>query len=230
MNKEKIFDLIDGLFAREIMNDDDLQLLAELSKNEEAIIRVEAAKLLARSNYESSRDILIHLCGDSDELVRVNACDSLCVFPNEKTYEALKKCLREDESPLVKAYALLSVIDIMRDISVDEQILKDLFLTAMEKETAIGIKSACAKGLYLLGGKEYLVHMLNGLSQEEYTDRCAAVHALVSILNEENFETIKSALLELYAKEKTEAVQFTIENALEQMDEFIRSDSSLRSE
>jgi HEAT repeat protein len=210
---EEIYEALDSISEKGNIESNDLELLLELSESDNDEIRSYVAEVLVLSNDSLAKNILIHLCGDPDELVRVNACDSLSVFHENAVFNVLYKRAVEDESDLVKRYALLAIVDIMDKIEIDKDNLTDLFVS-IEKESSIGVKIACFKGLYKLGKSEYLHNIINYLSQDDYRDRCLVVNELGDLINEENQAIIVKALYAHKAKESSEAVISTIEKAI----------------
>ncbi|UKI36087.1 MAG: hypothetical protein L6V93_19235 [Clostridiales bacterium] len=47
---------------------------------------------------------MLKLCGDADELVRTNACDSLSVYPSKRCMTDSCKFIKTDQSVLVKNF------------------------------------------------------------------------------------------------------------------------------
>jgi HEAT repeat protein len=160
---------------------------------------------------------LLELTEHEDEMVRVNACDSLAFFPNAQAFEALQKRLAKDESDLVRDYALLSLTDIMGEVGADENAMRELFLSCLASEESAGCKLACLKGLYLLGDTARLSEIFSYLQAENYQKRCAAVNLLGELANNSNSAEIKQKLQELQETEETNAVQSTIKRVLDEM-------------
>ena len=218
MNTETNFDLLDKISEKNNLSEKDLEILIELSKNEDEEIRSYVAELLVLSDEDSAKKTLIQLCSDTDELVRVNACDSLFVFAEFDVYKILYTVSVKDESELVKSYALLSIIDIMAKIDIDKNQLEELFSSNLNSDIAI-LKITSCKGLYLLGFTEYLNKLIDFLNAEDYQDRCFALNTLPDIVNADNYNQIISTLVELKRIEKTEAVLSTLENIVNDIEE-----------
>jgi len=215
MDADCLFDWLDIISDKTAISDDELNSLIQLAANDNEEIRSKVAELLVLSNNDLAKEALIHLCNDSDELVRTNACDSLSVFSDVRVYEVLKNRLFSDESSLVKRYALLSIVDIMCDIGIDHLVFKNLFRAILDESESAGIALACYKGLYLLGEQEYLDGMIESLTRGDYQDRCATINELTDVVNEQNGGVIKTAFLALLERESSAAVRSTIATALD---------------
>lgn len=68
---------------------------------------------------------------DEDELVRTEACDSLCCCHDEETYEYLKSKAKKDKSGSVRGYAVISCVDIALEIEKKEDV--NHFLNNLDK-------------------------------------------------------------------------------------------------
>lgn len=213
MNEDKIYKILDLIALKKNIDFNDENQLIKLANCYDAEIRSFVAELLVLANSDRAEKVLIKLCKDKDELVRINACDSLSAFATKETYKQLLKCILNDESLLVKKYALLSLIDVMKEIDVDKEELKNFFLN-IAKKTEPSIQAVCFKGMYILGYKDYLKNINNLLKSENYQDRCTVVNILKDIISDNNRNSIISILINAKKTEKSQAVLSTIENAL----------------
>lgn len=213
MTVEKAYEILDMISEKNCIDLDDKKALIELSANDDAEIRAYVAELLVLSNESDIEERLINMCGDQDELVRINAYDSLSNFTTIDSYSCLLKCVQSDESNLARNYALLAIIDIMNCVEISKVELKELFLT-YSCDNEVFTKAICFKGLYVLGEIEYLDRIIQLLNAEEYQDRCAILNILRDIMTNENRESILSAINALNETEESEAVQSTINDIL----------------
>ncbi|AAK79043.1 HEAT repeat domain-containing protein [Clostridium acetobutylicum] len=78
------------------------KFLDYLSEDEEYEVRVKVSEILVLSNDVEGDNILIKLLKDKEELVRVNACDSLCNSSSNDVIYHLKDRILKDKSSLVK--------------------------------------------------------------------------------------------------------------------------------
>ena len=108
---------LENIEKKDAKNDDDLRFLIKNASSGNAETRSLIARLLVDFSGEDAENALLDLCGDSDELVRTNACDSLAVYPSKKVFLRLLRIFGNDGSLLVKNFALLSAIDIMQNVN-----------------------------------------------------------------------------------------------------------------
>lgn len=209
MKNDKAFEILDLIADKNNINSSDKKMLIQLSKHDDSEIRAYVAELLVLANGSEIEAVLIDMCSDKDELVRVNACDSLSAFATIDAYNQLVSCALDDISPLVKNYALLSIIDMMNYIEIDKNELKSLFLNISQKE-GVSISATCFKGLYVLGCEEYLKNIIDLVETKNYQDRCAIINILGDIMTNDNNTFILSVLKKLKNVEKSEAVNSTI--------------------
>ena len=213
MNVDKAYEILDLIADKNEVAPNDENILLQLSQHDDSEIRAYVAKLLVLANGNKFETALINMCNDEDELVRVNACDSLSAFATTDAYKQLVNSALNDSSTLVKNYAILSIVDIMNYIDIDINELKSLFLDNLQKEE-ISILAACFKGLYVLGYKKYLKNIIDLVSTENYQDRCAVINILGDLITDENIEYILSVLKDLRKTEKSNAVNSTIDRII----------------
>ena len=214
MNIEENYEILDHIAEKSKLDTNDINILLELSKIDNSEIKSYIAELLVRSYGEETEKTLINMCNDADEIVRVNACDSLSVFPTLNTYNQLIKCAYNDKSDIVKTYAILSLADIINQLEIDTTKLQELF-EKFSKDKNISISAACFKGLYVLGKRNYLEKLFDLFSSENYQDRCMVVNILGDILNDKNNNYIMSELKKFKEAETSEAVNSTIDSIID---------------
>ncbi len=213
MDLDKAYNILDLISEKNVINPSDMALLINLSHHDDPEIRAYVAELLVLANDIAAERILINLSSDEDELVRVNACDSLSTFTTTNSYKQLLNCILNDQSLLVKKYAILSLIDIMNYVDVDRNELNRLFENLTQKDD-ISIIASGFKGLYMMGDKEHLNSIIDLLITEDYRDRCTVINILADILGNDNRNLILSALTELRKTEKSEAVNSIIDKVI----------------
>ena len=208
-----ILDKMDSICEKGAISGVDNEFLVLQTSNPDAEIRAYAVQLLVRSNCDSAKKALLKLCGDYDELVRANACDSLCRYAKNDVYNRLLDCAVNDKSNLVKFYALSSASDIMPCLKVDKNSLKDVFVS-VGNTTDVPLRAVCFKGLIALGYDKYLCNLKELLSSEDYANRCAVVNVLGDLAEIGNYECISDILKEHRNTETSVAVVSTIDNVL----------------
>ena len=213
MTSDNALDIINRISKKNQVDSNDLKILLQLSKHKEAEIRAYAAELLVLSKNNEAEKMLINMCDDEDELVRVNACDSLCVFPSKSVYICLINVVLNDDSTLVKTYAVLSIIDIMGFVDIDINKLKKILISNSDTKE-INLRAACYKGLYFLGEDKYLKELLKLIYSDNYAVRCAVLNMLEDIITKNNKYKILSGLKELQKTEDSIAVNSVIKRIL----------------
>ena len=213
MNIDTAYEILDKISANNKLNSNDLKLLLQLSQSKVSEIRAYVAELLVLSQDSEAEKTLIKLCDDEDELVRINACDSLAMFPSIDTYSRLIKSANDDDSMLVKEYAILSITDIINSIEINDDEFKNLLiLYSNSKKTCI--RAACNKGLYVLGDDKRLNELIRLLKSNNYQDRCTVLNILKDIISEKNKNYILSAVKQLQQTEDSDAVNTIIDEML----------------
>lgn len=213
MDFEKAYELLDEISQKEKLDLEDEKSVINLSKNNNAEIRAYSAELLVSFKSVKAKKALIDLCADSDEMVRVNACDSLSEFSEEDVYNRLAECAVNDKSELVRKYALLSLSDIVVDIKQNKNTAKKLFSEIMQNEESLILKACCCKGLYVLGDKDYLSDISELIKSENYQDRCTAVNILGDIFSYD-IQAVSDILMNLRKTETSKAVISAIDSII----------------
>jgi len=196
--------------------EEERMILRAFSSDEDDGIRSEVAKILVNFTDEKEEKILLKLAGDTDELVRIEACDSLSQSVRNETIEFLMDVIENDSSDLVRGYAVNSIGDISLKLSDSSEIIKYL-KNYLEHEKEIFPQINALKCLYSLGIKKYFFNLIELLDTDIYQNRCAVIHNLVEIANEDNRESIVFALNKRKAIEQSRAVITTINSALEEV-------------
>ena len=145
--------------------------------------------------------------------MRANACDSLRAFPTLAVCRRLEEVIREDESDLVRYYAVVSLSDIAQSAGADLEACKALLRKTAESAEE-GLKAACFRGLYRLGEHENLERLMDMISSPDYHVRCQAVNLLGDLITDENRGRITALLERQRATESTQAVRSAIEIVL----------------
>lgn len=175
-------------------------------------VRLRTAQVLANVEEESLLQLLYPLVNDPEELVRVNACDSLGNSKSPASYQLLVTKLQD--TPLVRSYVVLSLADIA--LSLGEKLQEECFhllLEHLQTEEAPGVTIGCYRSLYLLKREErYLDLLLRNLRHPDYRVRSAGFHLLGDMVTPSNCRKIKQAVLECSKQEESVAVSSAINN------------------
>ena len=213
MDNEKNYQALGLISQKSKLETEDINALLKLSQSDDSEIRSYVAQLLVMSYGKDTEKALINMCGDADEIVRTNACDSLSAFATGDVYNKLTDCVLNDKSNLVKTYALLSLADIAGQAKCDTEELKQLFIR-FSSDKNVSVSAACFRGMYILGNKDCLKNLLNLILSENYQDRCMVVNMLGDILNNENQSQIISELKRIRQTESSKAVVSTIDSII----------------
>lgn len=179
MNYEELLRtaLSEGISISTLASREDLLGMAG-SESEE--IRADLAKVLAQDDaFELSRELLLRLARDEDDLVRLEAIDSLCGFPGEETEKVFCDALNDGDE-LIRMYAAAGIGEVSAQDG--EAILR----AALKTETSPHARLGMWEGLYRLGFQEGLGRMMALYETEDYRLQCAVLHGLAGIADREN--------------------------------------------
>lgn len=184
--------------------------LWKFARNKDASIRSDLAKALVfDSESEAALEILCKLAKDTDELVRVEAIDSLSEFIYEKSYVTMKKALL-DSDYLVRKYAALGLAWVGKELLCENT--KKVLLHYIEKEKNLHGKVGAYEGLYILGCDEYLDKLIELFGCTDYQIQCSVINALYDIVDEGNVLRIQKWLNIIDRTKYPISVNSSIEN------------------
>ena len=170
-----------------------------MSTSESAELRALIAKTLVyEENIDAAIAVLSNLVVDQDELVRIEAVDSLSAFSNIQSYSAMHTALT-DSSELVRAYAAIGVAIVGKDVS-PAHALKSL-LHRKKIEHSKYVLTSVYESLYMLGEKEYLSQLLELFQENNYYTKRAVLVALGEILDSNNYKAIQAFVARIDTKE-----------------------------
>jgi hypothetical protein len=192
------------------------QIISKLSKDRSPFIRSLVAKLLFDYYNDFSKNILLELTNDKDNLVRVEAVDSLKAFIDHTVYFRLKHLAEFDPYYLVRAYSIVSLVYIGKTLDIDE--LSEFVLERLGKERYYINKILCYESLYLLGNKDSLNDLFDCFSSDNYRNKCAVINTLISILSIENYEAIHDFISNLNRYKFPVSVQSSLDNLSDEID------------
>jgi hypothetical protein len=202
VQKDILFDLVND--KKTVI---DYRKLYPLAEDEDSEVRQFVAELLARDHSFDSEIILVGFLKDEDELVRAEAADSLSYYSGDNVLSALMSSCKDDESEIVRSYALLSYWDVYFGDNPDiskESIAKTLS-ELNEFENSLLVKLEYAGLLYLCGDLDMLDYLLLELNNSDHYIRNTVMNNLLKVSNEDNIHFIQEALKPYY---KNESVNF----------------------
>lgn len=205
MRFEKIYEDVS------VLRPEDYQALERAIQTADAADRGEIAALLAGFVQPQSKALLLALGRDEDPVVRAEAYDSLAAFPSPDAEAFLLSAAETERDALARAYAILSLADVMLSRQPDLPACRDVFRKLLASEKDAQCRLSLHRALCLFGAEDSLPPLLAFLNEENYQLRCAAVTAARDVLTVENRETITQAIRMLYRSENTRAVRSRIE-------------------
>ena len=194
-----------------VLRPEDHRALERAIRTADAADRGEIAALLAGFVQPQSKTLLLALGRDEDPVVRAEAYDSLAAFPFPDAEAFLLQAAETERDALARAYAILSLADIMLSRKPDLPACRDVFRKLLASEKDAQCRLSLHRALCLFGAEDSLPPLLAFLNEENYQLRCAAVTAARDVLTVENRETITRAIRTLQRSETTRAVRSRIE-------------------
>ena len=197
----------------------DFSELLSLAQDSNSEIRSRVAQILASIPCQHSENILLLLINDKEELVRVNACDSLSFSTSIDTLKLLLKKVKH-ETWLVRMYAISSIGDITCSINSSPQTYKVSWLLEkmLKVEESESVRLSYYVSLVKLGKRKYYRNILKKLDAKDYRVRCIAVHSLLELVEKEQYSLTKYKLEKRLAIETSFAVKDNIQHALFELD------------
>lgn len=130
---------------------------------------------------------LIPLAKDRDELVRLEAIDTLSSFISQESIHTLYLAL-EDSEALVRAYAAYGIAVVGSVICLEEatQVLKK----AKAHEQSLRVQADIYYGLWLLGETVALDCLIGLFDCKDYQVQCAVLRSLTELLDTQNNEKV----------------------------------------
>ncbi|TYQ18377.1 UNVERIFIED_CONTAM: HEAT repeat protein [Acetivibrio alkalicellulosi] len=220
-------ELIDHIEKKEYFRKNDLEILECLSRDEDSEVRLRIAQILVFSNDEYTEKILVRLLDDNDELVRVNACDSLCNSSSKEVASFLINKATKDKSSLVRTYAIMSVADIFFNITSNNKRENiKLIENMLKREKVKRIKIGYYYALLVLGEMKYFPMLLDEINNRFYINRCSVANTIKDLTIAKMFSNKELLKIKKYFEnrlkvEKSLAVKTSIENTMKTVQEYI---------
>lgn len=211
MNKN-IVDEFEILKSKKEFNNSDIVLLKQIAESNEIELKIELAEILAGKNDIKVNEIFLILLNDTDELVRINACDSAYNINSAEILDKLKEISINDKY-IVRGYALLSIGDIAKKYEKESNL--NFLENRLKREHSKWVKIVIYRSLYLLNKQnEYIDELLKNLNSNNYKIRCLVLNCINELIDDENNLKIKQKLSERLKIEKTNAVKSSINKIL----------------
>ena len=130
------------------------------------------AQLLVCFPNEHAKKMLLQLLRDSNELVQVEALDSLASFPSEETFDAVITHLTS-RHPLVRSYTYLCIGEICPKEKREEVLLSLQEITEKNTNSKIGLLFC----LVQLGERDKINDLLKMISRCNYRNKIAILNS-----------------------------------------------------
>lgn len=190
-------------------------MILQLYKDSDYYIRSRLAQVLVNYQNELSETILTCLLDDEDELVRINACDSLCWSSSKNTLEKLIIILQNDKY-LVRGYALSSIADIILNNNYFDYV--DIIKNTIKHEKSKFVLLYYYSFLYRLGDRTYLFKIAENLNAIKYIDRCNTANILYYSVNDKDLIFVINSMKNRLLVEKTIAVKSTLQRIIKDLE------------
>ena len=221
-SQEEFLNFIENISEQWQTKEVDPAIVQKLASCDDSLIRNIIAKKLFFFDSDIAEPILLRLLKDSDRLVRVNACDSLCISHSEKTRDILLD-IGENGDYLMRGFAILSATDITIGNGFDHTPVVEFLNRRIKKEKSTWVKINCYTALYQLGETKYLQFLFVELDNRYYRNRCLVVNSLSNIVDDRNKKQIQKKLKERLQKEKARSVKMSIQDTLTALEEYLNT-------
>lgn len=192
------------------------EIIMQLCKDSDYYIRYRLSQVLVNYHNELSESVLTCLLDDEEEIVRANACDSLCWSSSMNTLEKMLVMLKNDKY-LVRGYALSSIADIILNNNYFDYVTKVKNILKYEKSKFVLLYYYSF--LYRLGDREYLLKIAESLNAVKYTDCCNAANLLYYTAEDKDFSVVINLMKNRLLVEKTLAVKSTFQRIIKDLEE-----------
>ncbi len=174
-------------------------------------VRARVAESLQHYPRRGVTGPLLTLLEDSDDIVRINAAESLGLLRVRTAVGPLIRVMRRDPEPLARGYAAeaLSRIGARRVIDAIEKQL------ATETSSAAGVRMVTA--LHKLGQRKRWRELLKFVDDSDYRVRCAVAVALADIASPTTRRPIRRAIRNRLKVEDTVAAKERFAEVLESL-------------
>lgn len=190
--------LLDKLESAEFFDESQMKALHQLAFSRNRETRARVAALLGQQYDSRSEQILCHLTYDRDEVVRLEAVDSLSIGKTKASLQRLKR-LCESSDPYIRFFAVQSHYDVYINIYNHDNMIDYLETVkkALEKEDSQLVKLALYKVAYICGESGAFAKMvsilINSIKDCNHSLISPALNMLNEVIEEPSHE-LESAL------------------------------------
>ena len=171
-------------------------------------VRARVAEALRLHQRRGVAGVLMRLLRDKDDVVRINAAESLGLLRARSAIRSLQRSLRIDSEELVRAYAAeaLGRVGDVRVISFLERYL------LRDRSSAVRLRILTA--LHTLGARSRLDEIIEFLNDADYHVRCAVAVSLEELASPSTRGAIRKAMQRQLKVEPTIAVKERLKEVL----------------
>lgn len=194
MITSEINDYLDRLEESGNIENNDFLILKNLSSDSDIYIRSRIPIIMMDFVNEESLTVLFSLAKDSASLVRIEAYDSLSIFPYQEVIDFLRAAINKEKNALARSYAILSWAESVVSLGQTNSSVVEYALKKKSKEKNKICILSWLYALCILGEKFRYQEILIYLNDRNYHVRRHALSLLSDILDECNFTEIKSSI------------------------------------
>ncbi|QKG85332.1 HEAT repeat domain-containing protein [Kroppenstedtia pulmonis] len=189
------------------------EVFIQAVKDEDEEVRGAAVDGLSYFDGEDVGEVVIACLDDPEELVRINAIETLESLSYKPAVKKLTNLLMTDKEELVRSYAAA----VIGTLGGEHQ--KSLMKKRLDVEKSEQVRLGIMLGLCHLGEVEYLERILDFLYSPNYQVRCATINSLPGIIDERDVGFVLNQLMSLARTEETVAVLSSIDYAVNEIRE-----------
>ncbi len=181
-------------------SEEQIALLLSWVDDEDEFVRSLVASLLVMTEGIAAEKALLKLAKDEDDLVRIEALDTMAAYPSDEVLCCLSNAIIYEKDELARSYAILSWADVNVELGKSTHKNVEYVQEHISDESSERILLSWYYALYRFGCKEYLNDILALIKSEDYQIRCSVLSLLRDIISNENcsyiYEIVKTLLVE----------------------------------
>jgi HEAT repeat protein len=177
-----------------------------------ADVRKAAAEAAGRLRFAEAIPDLIHLLGDRDYLVRVEAIEALWDLGASQSATRLQHLLENDPHRMVRGYAAKALMGVLGESALP------VLENRLPKESSPWAKTQILIALCALGREDLLAVLLRRLKSRNYRLRCLVANSVDYFVTPSNRTRVRLALLKASVREPTVAAREALERALAKLE------------
>ncbi|MFR4251135.1 MAG: HEAT repeat domain-containing protein [Christensenellales bacterium] len=198
------------------LDEEEFKFLLKCAVDRVICVKTEAIEALYDVEDPRAIEVLLTLVNDKDDLVRTCACESLRNYDDEKVIKVLKKKAVEDESDMVRGYAITALGDIGVAYPAHKREFVEFMKENLKNESEDWVKGSYYTELCRMG-EDYLSALLEGLNNASYSVRYATINSLYPVFCADNYEKIAQKCEIAFENEQESVLKIEIRKLLDTM-------------